>query len=541
MLVAVKYPSGWKLGVWEDPAWTWLTPEPEAHEEPLAYDPYGHGPLPSLVHGLPMEPATVQLSQSAAPEAGSFAEYQAAQAARVSVSVAALFTLHAGCYGLQGTLHSIDPGERHWSRDMFEASAFMDAIWRYALLHATAGRSTADSQVPAAAPCQLGGPEWLNWTLAPDPAAASINGHTFSEPMRRYPEIMLRDLGLPPDQAPSPRRIRMAWGDRWVAYWIREWLKPGPARDFLFNADGTRREDNMRKLRRAQDAAKAPLPTAELRFGFELETQATRGWTCQSRVPPTEAAARTAIAGAAIFNYLNSYSVEEDRSVGSYREDSAFLTYVLRFLPKRRAEELLQAEAGPLGLDVKEDTSVQGFEFTTVGGLTLDDAKRIAIEALKPEWQHQVDEACSFHIHVSVTDHELPYSTRFQRAAWEYLAVHLDEVPTAVRARWRNAYQRDKYFALTADSEKRRFVAWRRATWEFRCFGNVSTAEDAHRCLDLAERAVRYALGRCRPRGQPGYTPPLAAARTNEAIIQAIDTDTPLAKRPTRSRTEGAA
>lgn len=148
------------------------------------------------------------------------------------------------------------------------------------------------------------------------------------------------------------------------------------------------------------------------------------------------------------------------------------------------------------GFVVKLDGSVDGFEFTTQGGLALATVKRKAQFILDPKWRHVIDMYCSFHIHVSGMERD-----RVERLDWqwwciEWILAHLDRVPKRVRKRWQSSARR--YFPIPDGDEcqGREFVAWRDHTFEFRCWGNVATYADACACLNLTRDAVRYAEAR---------------------------------------------
>lgn len=154
-------------------------------------------------------------------------------------------------------------------------------------------------------------------------------------------------------------------------------------------------------------------------------------------------------------------------------------------------------------LEVGSDGTVDGFEFRTEGGLTHERVLDVA-EQLLDNHVHRVDVRCSFHVHVSCVANPLPngaeyyheYDTEFQRRLYAYLLDHLAEVPVGVLQRWADAGWLNQYFPFRTSEDKYAFVSChdQYPTWEFRCFGNLSTVEDARRCIDLAAGAFHYAL-----------------------------------------------
>jgi len=159
-------------------------------------------------------------------------------------------------------------------------------------------------------------------------------------------------------------------------------------------------------------------------------------------------------------------------------------------------------------LDAKADNSVKGPEITTLGGCSYTDFCE-ALDMLMRNWM-VVDKHCSFHIHLSLPGVKHSYGKRFQQSMLEYILAHQKEVPACVKQRWQDHEWVAKYYGFTLDDDKYRFVAFRGMTWEFRCFGNVSTVKDAMTCLDLAIRAFQHAyrvkLGMQKPLTSVGTT-----------------------------------
>lgn len=143
-------------------------------------------------------------------------------------------------------------------------------------------------------------------------------------------------------------------------------------------------------------------------------------------------------------------------------------------------------------LEVVEDGTVRGFEIRTKGGLTADNFSAAAELVFAAE--HEINEECSFHIHIAVKDISHKYGNNTQMAMIEFLIEHMAEVPESVRKRWAHSEWRNEYFGVIPDDAKYSFVHKHPLnTWEFRCFGNVTNAADAKKCLELAVRALQHA------------------------------------------------
>lgn len=140
-------------------------------------------------------------------------------------------------------------------------------------------------------------------------------------------------------------------------------------------------------------------------------------------------------------------------------------------------------------------------EYRTQGALTFDEAVTAAKEVFK--LNHLFDANCAFHIHISLQDYTIDHRPELQKAAIEYILLHMQEVPKTVRERWRDGKLGPCPIYLVDTSEaKGPFVSPRQTyndrnltsnTYEFRCFGKVTNAEDAQKCLELTVRALRYA------------------------------------------------
>ncbi len=146
-------------------------------------------------------------------------------------------------------------------------------------------------------------------------------------------------------------------------------------------------------------------------------------------------------------------------------------------------------------IDVKKDQSVDGFEFATVGGHSINDFNAMAREVFS--LGHDIRSECSFHIHVGNIGDTLKYfePLEIQRRIISYV-VSDDRVPTSVLERWEDPGAR-RFFDHELCGVKRKQVFIRihpQGTLEFRCFGNIQTAEEAEICRQIAQDAVVDAL-----------------------------------------------
>lgn len=141
-------------------------------------------------------------------------------------------------------------------------------------------------------------------------------------------------------------------------------------------------------------------------------------------------------------------------------------------------------------IEVGEDGSVRGGEARTIGALTPTEFMAAAT-ALFESHDFEIDTGCSFHIHLSVPGVDHVYSKAIQAEMFAFLLQNQDRLPESVRTRLKKD---SKYFEFRLDTEKYRAVHRHpQKTWEFRLFGNVSTALDAWKCLLLAIDTLRHA------------------------------------------------
>lgn len=226
--------------------------------------------------------------------------------------------------------------------------------------------------------------------------------------------------------------------------------------------------DTIKKIRDSR-GFKEVLPL--FRFGFELETQQTEGKSLRDWQQEAPKVKRM------------SWDYRVNRNTLQDMPDD----------PCKFLEKSWEGFDNKL-LEVAQDGSVDGFEIRTKGGLDIESVKK-AIELVFTK-KHTIDTGCSFHVHLSVEGIKPKYNPEFQWRMMEFLLGHMDDVPKSVKKRWKDKDTREEYFALIPDEDKCTFVSYHYSgnTWEFRCFGNISNAKDANKCILLAAQAYRYAV-----------------------------------------------
>jgi hypothetical protein len=151
----------------------------------------------------------------------------------------------------------------------------------------------------------------------------------------------------------------------------------------------------------------------------------------------------------------------------------------------------------PHDVEAGKDSTVSGFEFRTIGGHRYGQLLTKLSSVLAMD--HSVDEHCSLHIHLSVDGVSHRWGAAFQARMVNYIMSNTHRVPDRVLDRWigaaRNPFEwLDRFFALEGGQQKYRFVHFHsQGTWEFRCFGNVDSIDDAKACLDLSIDAMHAA------------------------------------------------
>lgn len=143
-------------------------------------------------------------------------------------------------------------------------------------------------------------------------------------------------------------------------------------------------------------------------------------------------------------------------------------------------------------LNVGTDNSVDGVEIRTIDGLTYRQFYAAAKAAFSLD--HDIDTACSFHIHLSIPNVKHSFGDRFQLALVEYLIENVERLPANVQERFKKAPKNEYINGLLSSQKKYSFVhAHDQGTWEFRCFGNVQNTSEAMICLNIAIEAMNYA------------------------------------------------
>lgn len=142
-------------------------------------------------------------------------------------------------------------------------------------------------------------------------------------------------------------------------------------------------------------------------------------------------------------------------------------------------------------IDCGDDQSVRGGEIRTEGALSPTQFVKIASDLLNNN-EFEVDNGCSFHIHLSVPGVEHQYGKKFQAEMIAYLLENVKRLPESVQKRLRSD-PCDRYAKFHVSKDKFSAIHFHgQGTWEFRLFGNVSDASDARRCLLVAIEALRH-------------------------------------------------
>lgn len=238
--------------------------------------------------------------------------------------------------------------------------------------------------------------------------------------------------------------------------------------------------------------------------GFELETQSTDGMKANDEGELDEDSYYEAISEARdeLLNELPSWLDIHGRNNDSMRERIEEIAYEHASESVDSSEYTRdslstirdQVRWGSLSfVEVVKDGSVEGFEFRTVGGLKyLPFAK--SLTALFKKFDHEIDDGCSFHVHLSIPGIKHQFGTQFQIALNEYIIEHQIRLPESVRERFKGAPNNQYISGLVGSKAKYSFThAHHSGTWEFRCFGNVQSASEGMACLNLAIEAMAYA------------------------------------------------
>lgn len=142
-------------------------------------------------------------------------------------------------------------------------------------------------------------------------------------------------------------------------------------------------------------------------------------------------------------------------------------------------------------VEVGSDSSVRGGEARTIGALTPNEFMAAA-RALFGGYEFEIETNCSFHIHLSVPGVHHKYGAALQAEMFAYILNNIGRLPQSVQDRLNSSSIRYCKFELTPE----KFTAVHGHslhTWEFRLFGNITTALDGWKCLLLAIDALRHA------------------------------------------------
>jgi hypothetical protein len=140
----------------------------------------------------------------------------------------------------------------------------------------------------------------------------------------------------------------------------------------------------------------------------------------------------------------------------------------------------------PHELETGEDGSVDGFEFRTNGGHSIN--KCIDLSKHLFRLDHEIDTECSFHIHIAESGSENEYSAIQQQRMYNYLLQNASKIPTSVLERLTSG---NSWVRLNIGTGKGPAISCRYTTWEFRLWGNVTNAKDAETCLKLTRKIFK--------------------------------------------------
>lgn len=288
------------------------------------------------------------------------------------------------------------------------------------------------------------------------------------------------------------------------------------------------KEQQMKVLKIKEELSKATAETFHrlIRCGFELETQESNGLDADNR-PVNEEAYESSIARQASYLIKDPYFLKNHFNFNMKTHPELYnkngepsLKKILKTLNEEqlvaaadRANEVAREETARCdfmlepcnSFDIKLsevglDGSVKGFEFRTKGAKTMAEFKEAAKEVFK--LKHEIDEKCSFHIHISVEGITHNYGGDLQLLLMEGILRQAAKLPASVLNRWREGFNNyddiGHFFRWEVDNDKYIAVSKhnRYNTWEFRCFGNVQNYKDAMKCLNIAVNAMRYAYKR---------------------------------------------
>jgi hypothetical protein len=252
---------------------------------------------------------------------------------------------------------------------------------------------------------------------------------------------------------------------------------------------------------------------AMIRCGFELETQATES-TCDDQEIDHESAdeaireesdrefneiprhIRNALCDSTVDDVMNDLQdrIRENFDYSDYMQsnDDALQDEIDNAIGIAMRDDNSFSKVNKPKIQCGKDGSVEGYEFRTIGALTY--AQFVIASRAAFSLDHTIDEACSFHVHLSIPGVKHSYGDRFQLALVEYLIENIGRIPQSVRSRWKYAPSNQYIKGLLSSKNKYSFVyAHEQGTWEFRCFGNVHNTKDGLTCLNIAIEAMAHA------------------------------------------------
>jgi len=262
-----------------------------------------------------------------------------------------------------------------------------------------------------------------------------------------------------------------------------------------------------------------------VRCGFELETQESDGIDSSTRSIDEDRFEEAVIENSEYYLINAKFLMEhlKDLNIAKFhdpRRDTVNFNELSELLSESKIEQLRELaietsrnnmSSGDFviphnehfnlkNVQLEYDGSVDGFEFKTKGPKTISEFKEAAKEIFGVE--HNIDERCSFHIHLSIDGIKHNYGEQLQLLLMEGVLKQADKIPSSVLQRWRAGFEDmddcGRYFQWKVEHDK--YVAISRHhtfnTWEFRCFGNVQNYKDATVCLKIAINALKYAYER---------------------------------------------
>jgi hypothetical protein len=295
-----------------------------------------------------------------------------------------------------------------------------------------------------------------------------------------------------------------------------------------------------------------------------LESNDTSNTTPSSETATNDASATTKDSGTNREDILIGYELETDSWPDNETDDDAYQDALTEWVDEntpdtshfssatcnRIREELYEAASEHVdesdyrtgmdysnianhlpGFKAHRDGSVSGPEIVLKTPQTIDNAKGMtdSLFSFVDEQGAEINEGCSFHVHISVKGRKHTYGLAIQALMCDYVLQQAisGRLPMGLLNRWCNG-PLNSYFGFDLDSDKYNFVAHRPyedyATWEFRCFGNIDNASDADTCIDVAVEAYCWAFAMVRL-----HTPNGALMRvfetTNKDSLQAYFTD----------------